>query len=66
MNPKASKLKNKVAVITGGNSGIGFGIAEAFRNEAYLSKSNLLLLESLYQLSLLPIPKKYYLNGHLS
>ncbi|NLR78237.1 SDR family oxidoreductase [Chitinophaga eiseniae] len=28
-----SKLKNKVAVITGGNSGIGFGIAAAFRNE---------------------------------
>ncbi len=28
-----NKLKNKVAVITGGNSGIGFGIAQAFKNE---------------------------------
>src|ERR1700712_2538630 len=28
-----SKLVNKVAVITGGNSGIGFGIAREFKNE---------------------------------
>jgi NAD(P)-dependent dehydrogenase (short-subunit alcohol dehydrogenase family) len=28
-----SKLKNKITVITGGNSGIGFGIAQAFKNE---------------------------------
>lgn len=28
-----NKLKNKIAVITGGNSGIGFGIAQEFKNE---------------------------------
>jgi len=28
-----SRLKNKVAVITGGNSGIGFGIVREFKNE---------------------------------
>lgn len=28
-----NRLKNKITVITGGNSGIGFGIAQAFKNE---------------------------------
>ncbi|MBB6498621.1 SDR family NAD(P)-dependent oxidoreductase [Pedobacter cryoconitis] len=27
------KLKNKITIVTGGNSGIGFGIANAFRSE---------------------------------
>src|SRR6266567_3390372 len=30
---KMGRLKDKVTVITGGNSGIGFGIAQAFKNE---------------------------------
>ncbi|WP_235324724.1 hypothetical protein [Pedobacter lusitanus] len=27
------RLKNKIAVVTGGNSGVGLGIANAFRSE---------------------------------
>ena len=30
------RLKDKVAVITGGSRGIGFAVAEAFIKEAYL------------------------------
>lgn len=49
-----NKLKNKVAVITGGNSGIGFGIAAAFYNEgaagAIIGRNPQTLADSLAQL----------------
>src|ERR1700712_2374699 len=49
-----SKLINKVAVITGGNSGSGFGIAEAFKNEgavgAIVGRNGATLDSSLAQL----------------
>jgi len=48
------RLKNKVTVVTGGNSGIGFGIASAFKNEGavgvIMARNQALLDRSVQQL----------------
>lgn len=49
-----TRLKNKIAVITGGNSGIGFGIAQEFKSEgakgAIVGRNQKTLTSSAHQL----------------